>query len=256
MSAFADAPRKQLQFKAVPSPLVGEGWLPRSVEPGVRGAGARAGLASAVVLSHFRPFALSHSAMPIQLGDLTLQRVHRIDTLEQATLVHHRVPGAEGDVLQNLGRASVRLRVEGIFYGAESRKTLDALRALYVKREPVDFIADVVGQTYVSKVALDRLEVAESAGEPGQFSYALVVSEYAEPPAAGGGMDAVQAGIQADAALLMDVATLPDALALGSIPEISNPFVPLQDALTPVREATEALHGAMAGLRILLDTPS
>jgi hypothetical protein len=191
--------------------------------------------------------------MPIQIADLTLNRVHRIVTLEESAFVHHRVPGSAGDVLQDLGRRSVRLRIEGICYGAAARDELETLRGLYTAREPVDFIADVVGQTYVSRVALDRLEVAESAADPRQFSWTLTVSEFVEPPARGtAALDAVNASIAADACALMDIATLPDALAFGSMPEISNPFEPLRGALAPVSEGVQALQASTAGLRALL----
>lgn len=191
--------------------------------------------------------------MPIQIADLTLSRVHRITTLEQSAFVHHRVPGAAGDVLQDLGRRSVRLRIEGICFGPTAKDDLQALRGLYVAREPVDFIADVVGQTYVSRVALDRLEVSDSADDPEQFAWTLTVSEYVEPPPrADAALDAVDAAIAADAAALMDIATLPDALALGSLPEISNPFEPLSGALAPVAEGAKALDESMAGLKLLL----
>lgn len=191
--------------------------------------------------------------MPIHLGDLTLNRVHRIVTLEESAFVHHRVPGAAGDVLQDLGRRSVRLRIEGICYGTTAPDDLEALRGLYTAREPVDFIADVVGQTYVSRVALDRLEVAESAAEPGQFSWTLTVSEYVEPPARGtAALDAVDASIALDAGALMDIAALPDMLEFGSLPEVSNPLVPLNDALTPVSQGVQALQQSTASLRALL----
>ncbi|HWK90577.1 MAG TPA: DNA circularization N-terminal domain-containing protein [Longimicrobium sp.] len=191
--------------------------------------------------------------MPITLGDVTLSRVHRITTLEEAAFVHHSVPGAEGNVLQNLGRRSVRLRVEGIFYGAAAADDLAALRGVYTAREPVDFIADVVGDTYVSKVAVDRLEVAEVAGEPDQFTYSLVLAEFVEPPASGAAaVEAVNAAVAVDAAALMELAALPDALALGSLPEISNPFAPLKDALNPLADASAGVQQSMAGLKILL----
>ncbi|HET7461183.1 MAG TPA: DNA circularization N-terminal domain-containing protein [Longimicrobium sp.] len=190
--------------------------------------------------------------MPIQLADLTLNRVHRITTLEQAAFVHHRVPGATGDVLQDLGRRSVRLRIEGICFGTTAVDDLEALRGLYIAREPVDFIADLVGQTYVSRVALDRLEVTDSAADPEQFSWTLTVSEYVEPPQSNAAaMEAVDAGIAMDAATLMDIATLPDALALGSLPEISNPFEPLTGALSPVADGAKALNESMSGLKML-----
>ena len=190
--------------------------------------------------------------MPIQLADLTLNRVHRITTLEQSAFVHHRVPGAAGDVLQDMGRRSVRLRIDGICVGATATEDLDKLRGLYIAREPVDFIADVVGQTYVSRVAVDRLEVWDSADEPEQFSWTLTVSEYVEPPQRDtAAIDAVNASIAVDAAALMEVASLPDALALGSLPEISNPFEPLSGALTPVADGAKTLHQSMAGLKVL-----
>ncbi|HEU0015540.1 MAG TPA: DNA circularization N-terminal domain-containing protein [Longimicrobium sp.] len=192
--------------------------------------------------------------MPIQIGDVELARVHRITTLEEAAFVHHSVPGAEGNVLQNLGRRSVRLRVEGIFYGATAAADLAKLRAVYTAREPVDFIADVVGDTYVSKVAVDRLEVAEVAGEPDQFSFAVILAEFVEPPASGAAaVEAVNAAVAVDAAALMELATLPDALALGSLPEISNPFAPLKDALNPLADASAGVQQSMAGLKILLE---
>ncbi len=191
--------------------------------------------------------------MPIHLGDLTLDRVHRIVTLEDSAFVHHRVPGAAGDVLQDLGRRSVRLRIEGICFGDKAADDLDALRGLYTAREPVDFIADVVGQTYVSQVALDRLEVAESAAEPGQFSWTLTVCEYVEPPANdAAAAAAVDAGVALDAAALMDIAALPDMLQFGSLPEVSNPLPPLSAALTPVAEGVQGLQEATSALRSLL----
>jgi hypothetical protein len=191
--------------------------------------------------------------MPIHLADLTLNRVHRIVTLEDSAFVHHRVPGAAGDVLQDLGRRSVRLRIEGICFGDTAADDLDALRGLYTAREPVDFIADVVGQTYVSRVALDRLEVAETAAEPGQFSWTLTVSEFVEAPAGGAAaLAAVDASIALDAGALLDIGSLPDMLQFGSLPEISNPLAPLSAAFTPVAEGFQVLLASTTALRSLL----
>ena len=64
-------------------------------------------------------------------------------------------------------------------------------------------------------------------------------------------IDAVNASIAVDAAALMEVASLPDALALGSLPEISNPFEPLSGALTPVADGAKTLHQSMAWLKVL-----
>lgn len=190
--------------------------------------------------------------MPIEIGGLKIARVHRLTTLEQATFVRHRLPGQEGNTLQNLGRDSVQLEIEGIFFGPQAKEDLEKLRGVYVKRQPVDFVAEVMGQYFTGKVVLTRLDVAQSAHEPQQFSYSLVVAEYVQPPrqaAATQQAMANKARLNAKAAL--GAATLPDALSLGSMPEISNPFVPLNDALEPARQATDALMQSMDGLKKL-----
>jgi hypothetical protein len=45
---------------------------------------------------------------------------------------------------------------------------------------------------------------------------------------------------------------LPDELLLGSAPELTNPFVPLQGALEPVRSASGGLLSAMDGMKKIL----
>lgn len=190
--------------------------------------------------------------MTIEIGGIQLQRIHRLQTLEQAAYVYQHVPGMAGDVTQHLGRNSVRLQIEGICYGEQAQAMLDQLRALYLKQQPVEFIADIVGQGYIANVTLDYFAVTQSADEPDQYSYALQVVEYVQPPKTGAGGPAVTAKIQADAKLMLDTATLPDALAFGSLPEISNPFEPLNAALDPVREAATGLSSSLSALRDLL----
>src|ERR687886_12038 len=190
--------------------------------------------------------------MAIELAGIQLHRVHKIATLEQAVLVHHRVPGLEGNVAQNLGRNSVRLQIEGIFYGSAAKDDLEALRKDYKHRKPVDFLAELVGQAYFSQVSLERFEVAQSAPYPDEFSYSLTIAEYVAPPksdtAAAASMDRA---IQLKAQNFMAVATLPNAL--GSIPELTNPVAPVQGALEQITGATQGLPSVTEGLYALLN---
>ena len=48
------------------------------------------------------------------------------------------------------------------------------------------------------------------------------------------------------------IATLPDALTLGSIPELTNPFTPLKGSLDQVQTAATGLQETMTGLKTLL----
>lgn len=186
--------------------------------------------------------------MPVEIGGIQFPRVHRIATSEQAAFVHHHVPGFEGDVVQNLGRESVRLQIDGIFFGATAKASLEKLRNLHVKRVPVDFIADIMGSAYAAKVTLDRLEVNQNAREPEQFNYSLTVSEYVEPPKAGA---PAADKIQLDAKARLDLVGLPDALSLGSVPEITNPFAPLKGAMDPLKQAGNGLMQSAGGLKKL-----
>lgn len=190
--------------------------------------------------------------MPIELANIQLQRVHRIKTLEQAALVHHHVPGLEGNMTQNLGRDSVLLQIEGIFYGANAADDLETLRNAYKKREPVDFLADAVGQAYFSQVVLERFEVAQSAEIPEQFSYRLTIAEYVSAqtsPAAS--QAAVKQAVKQQAQNLMNVAALPDALSMGLIPELTNPVEPLRGAVEQIVTALNAIQAPMKGLTAL-----
>lgn len=190
--------------------------------------------------------------MAIELGGVAFPRVHRIVTLEQAAFVYHRVAGQAGNLVQNLGRDSVRLQIEGIFYGPKAQESLARLRDLYLKREPVDFVADITSGAYAGRVTIDRLDVNQSAQAPEQFSYVLIISEYVPPPKTSLNTRLIDQKIKLDAKNMLDLATLPDTMLLGSAPELTNPIAPLHGALAPVQAATGPLLGAMDGLKQVL----
>jgi DNA circularisation protein N-terminus len=125
-----------------------------------------------------------HSKMSIEIAKIPLPRVHRIVTQERADFMSHRIPGLSGNIVQDMGRQSVRLQIDGIFYGKKAKDDLDALRKVFKDRKPVDFLADLVGQAYFSQVVIEQLEVRQAATEPDQFSYQLTVVEYVPPPKA------------------------------------------------------------------------
>ncbi|MEH2291330.1 DNA circularization N-terminal domain-containing protein [Nostoc sp.] len=191
--------------------------------------------------------------MTIEIGGIKLNRVHRIVTLETADLILHRIPGKAGNMIQDLGRDSVRLQINGIFYGAaNASKDLEALRKIYKQREAVDFVAEIVGQAYFSQVIIEQFEVFQVAGEAEQFSYQIAIAESAiKATATATATTNLDGGIQVEASNLIDVATIPDVLALGSLPEITNPIEPLKGALEPVKAATENLGAATEVLKAI-----
>ncbi len=191
--------------------------------------------------------------MAIELAGIQLRRVHHIETLEQNNFVYHSVPGMQGNVVQDLGRDSVRLQLHGIFYGEKAQESLEKLRNIYKNREAVDFLADVVGQAYFSQVTIERFEVVQSAQHPDQFSYILTIAEIPLARQAAPTTVSVDGNIQAEAANFLSVATLPDALQMGAFPEVTNPIEPLIGAIAPIEAALQPLNAATESLKSLFN---
>ncbi len=179
--------------------------------------------------------------MPIEIGGIGLSRVHKITTLESADFASHRIPGLDGNVVQNMGRHSVQLQIEGIFYGDEAQDQLESLRDIYKAREPVDFLTEIIGQAYFSLVVIEKIIVDQSARLPEQFSYKLIVSEYVPPPEPSSGFGLpdtdldleIELGIELEALDFMDMIQIPDLL---SVPNFGDPTVPLEGILGEVGE--------------------
>ena len=180
--------------------------------------------------------------MAIELAGITLEKIHRMETLEKADFASHRIPGLDGNVVQNMGRNSVRLLIEGIFYGEEAAEDLESLRDIYKAKEEVDFLAEIVGQAYFSQVILEQFEVKQAAGDPEQYSYKLILAEFVPPPepAGLGGLEApeVDTDLELEALDFMDMVQLPDLL---SVPGFGDPTEPLTQML-------EGLKGTLSGL--------
>ncbi|MBE9158165.1 DNA circularization N-terminal domain-containing protein [Nodosilinea sp. LEGE 06152] len=189
--------------------------------------------------------------MPIEIASIQLNRIHHLATLEQAQWVAHTVPGREGTVTQDLGRASVRLDIRGICYGDRAQDDLERLRQVYKKREAVDFLAEIVGQAYFSRVIVEQFEVLQRAAAPDEYGYRLIVAEFVPPQAKATGAR-VNQSINAKAAGFMTASLLPDALQMGALPEISNPIEPLRTSLAPVQDATQGIKTVTTQLQALL----
>ncbi len=184
--------------------------------------------------------------MAIELGGIKLRKISRINSLEQAGFVRYRIPGLEGELAQNLGRPAVRLEIEGIFYGQQAQEGLDGLRKMHLDKEPVEFLADIIGKAYFALVVLDRLEVEQDAQAPEQYSYRLEIVEFVKPPEPVLlNIPEVDTGILQDATGFMDLVQLPDQM---NLPEINDPTVPMQNMLTGVKDTLKPLENEQATL--------
>lgn len=202
--------------------------------------------------------------MSVELGSVTLQHLTRVDVREATRVVRHAVPGLSGDLAQVLGRPSVLVRLQGIFYGAEAFGELDALRTAHLAGEPLDFFSEAVGEGYFAQVLITRLQVAQRAGHPDQFDYACEVVEYVEPPEpavsglGGSGLfDALDAGLLGEAAGFMDdvqnalaeVSSLVDLIA--NAPAFGDPTTRLPQMIDAFESLAQGGSGTLASIRDL-----
>jgi hypothetical protein len=197
--------------------------------------------------------------MSVELGSTTLEHLTHVEVHEATRIVRHSVPGMSGDLSQVLGRPSVGVRFQGIFYGATALDELGGLRTAHLAGKPVDFFTDAVGEGYFAQVLITRLQVAQRAGYPDQFDFACEVMEYVEPPepAVSDPFGALDTGLLDEAAGYMDdvqnaldeVSGLVDLIA--NAPSFGDPTTQLPQMLDAFKSLTQGGAGTLTNIRDL-----
>jgi hypothetical protein len=177
--------------------------------------------------------------MPVELGGVTLQHLVHVAVQERARVVRHSVPGMSGSLAQTMGRPSVTVTLQGMFYGDAAANDIKQLRDVFLQHQPVDFFTEAVGEGYFAQVLITRLEVAQRAGYLDRFDFTCEVVEYTEPPkpAALDALGAMDTDLLSEAARFMDdvqnaleqVAQLTTLIA--NVPNFGNPTEGLQRML-------------------------
>ncbi|MEY8689855.1 MAG: hypothetical protein AB9M53_08255 [Leptothrix sp. (in: b-proteobacteria)] len=175
------------------------------------------------------------------VGAWEIPRIENITTHDMRRYAVLPVPGLSGDLHQDMGRGATAVAISGSLYGDEARDGfLKELREKYIAGDPVDFVADIVGESELEQVLIESFQLEESAADADMFFYRIVLREYTEPPAPatpGGdfGLD-VDADLGLDVDLGLDLLDLPGLL--GSVPQIG-------DLLSPVETAAKSLKDAL-----------
>lgn len=189
------------------------------------------------------------------LGEFALDQIEYIQSAENRDLVEHRVPGLEGNYLQDLGSAPNTIIIIGTKHGDEARdKFLEGIREIFKKGKQTTFVADINTATDLTEVVVEDLQVAEVAGTTSSFRYYIKLRKYTEPPKPPStglpGLGLPDAGILGDAMNLVNDAM--NAIdALGSIPNFGDPTPPLNDALKGVEAATSGMDEIVGDLNKL-----
>jgi hypothetical protein len=175
----------------------------------------------------------------VELGGVAVANLTDVSVRERTRLVRHAVPGLAGDIVQTLGRPSAEIGFAGICYGPDAPAQLARLRKAHLDAEPVDFVAEAVGDGFVTRVIIEALEVSQQAGDLDEFGFRCVVLEYVEPPAPPGDnpFAAIDDAIGTNALSYVD--DIQNALdqvdgltgLLAAAPDFGDPTARLHDAL-------------------------
>lgn len=197
--------------------------------------------------------------MAVRIANIELTGIQAIFTDEGQRSAKLEIPGGSGSVIQELGRSSAALALEGLMLGEDALEALESLRQKQVAAEPVSFAADIIAGADFTDVLIDALNVRQVAGHRNRYWYRLEVREHVEEPESPGAeLAGVDAGVEADAAswsggavgaagVIQDATTLPDALEVdpGVLDHLSG-----DDLAGALDGAAGKLDGGMLG-RIL-----
>ena len=180
------------------------------------------------------------------LGDWEVPRVTQLETMEERSWVEFNIPGRAGSLYQDLNRQPARVYVAGSIFGYDDgQEFLQAVRDKYVAGAPLTFVSDIVTGTEVQYVIIQSLHIQANAQLPDQMDYSMWLTESPPPPPPSSLLGDIDTGLLDQAAGLVDAAMgAVDALqALGNIPNLSDPTVPLNNTLNDVKSAMSELGG-------------
>ena len=114
------------------------------------------------------------------LGDLSLEFVQTIEHYHDSGFVSTRIAGLAGELQQNAGRLSHRIRIHGLLFGDGAADALKSLQQAAIDGAELTFSADISSALDLQKVVITSLRALEAAGQQNRFSYELHLAE--SPP--------------------------------------------------------------------------
>jgi prophage DNA circulation protein len=178
----------------------------------------------------------------VVLGDLELDRVTGLVIDESRKLAVHRWPGADGDIVQDMGMAAARIWLTGVAIGDDAGARLEQVRGAMQAGEPLDFTASAAVASNIDQIVIAALRVTQPPGRANFYDYQMELVRYVPPPppaAAGfnvGALAAIGAGIDASA---LDAV----AGAAGALGTAAGAMTALDDALNAAKDAVEMAKG-------------
>ena len=107
-----------------------------------------------------------------------IRSVHSVFISGRRKVVELKIPSSKGNVLQDLGRDPLTIKIDGKLIGSGSTATLNEIRAKFESGEPVAFASDIGALEEVSKIVVENLTIQFIGGLPQGTTYSLLVREF------------------------------------------------------------------------------
>jgi hypothetical protein len=107
-----------------------------------------------------------------------IRSVYNLSVYGKRSIVELPIPGAEGNVFQDMGRDPSIISFEGTLIGPGAETTLKALKAKFDLNEPVAFSSDIALVSDITKVVIEELAIRFTGGVGLGVSYSMVLKEH------------------------------------------------------------------------------
>jgi hypothetical protein len=106
--------------------------------------------------------------------------VTRIGTIDRRRIIKHNASAVYGTIVDDQGKASARLLIEGRFVGEDAMNGMSSLRTKYKKGEPINLVSDITLLSSINKVMIEELRIQMSSSVQLSYEYQMILREYVE----------------------------------------------------------------------------
>ena len=106
--------------------------------------------------------------------------VSKIGTIDRRRIIKHDASAVYGTIVDDQGKASARLLIEGRFVGDDAMNGMSSLRTKYKKGEPINLVSDITLLSSINKVIIEELRIQMSSSVQLSYEYQMILREYVE----------------------------------------------------------------------------
>lgn len=107
-----------------------------------------------------------------------VRTVYDVHVDGKRSIVELKIPGSNGNVLQDMGREPLTILLKGDVWGPKAKATITSIKAKSDTGESVPFSSDLLAAASVSDVIIEEFQVNQVAGSPTRFRYLMVLREF------------------------------------------------------------------------------